>query len=100
MVWLADLDDEADAAARGLAGHQPHLGGVADLDAGELALGHLDHRQHRIERHERRDLPAGERERGLADLDRHVGDDAGPGRAHDAALALGLGARPAPPRRP
>ena len=32
----------------------------------------------------------GHRERRLADLDRHVGDDAGPRRAHDAAVALGV----------
>ena len=35
----------------------------------------------------------GERERRLPDLDRHIGDDALPRRAHDAAVALGLGRR-------
>ena len=47
------LGDETHLAARGLAGDEPHLRAVADLDAGEPALGHLDHRQHRIERNDR-----------------------------------------------
>ncbi len=64
---------------------------LADLDACELALGDLDDGEHRIERNERRDRRAGEGKRGAADLGRHVGDDAVPRRAHDAAVALGLG---------
>ena len=85
------LGDEADPALGGLAGDQPHLGRLADLDAGELALGHFDDREHRIERDEVGELRACEGERRLADFDRHVADDAVPGRADDAALALGLG---------
>ncbi len=94
------LGDEAHLPALDLAGDQPNLGAVAGLDAGELALGHLDHRQHRIERDQGRDLAPGQRERGLTDLDRHVVHDARPGRAHDAAVALGLGGGHRSPRPP
>ena len=85
------LGDEAHLAARALAGDETHLGTIAELDAGELALRHLDDGQHRIERHQRRDLLAGERERGLADLDPDIVNDARPGRAHLPALELGFG---------
>src|SRR5216683_3115916 len=85
------LGHESDFSARALAGHEPHLGDAADLDAGELALGHFDHRQHRIERDERGDLAAGHGKRGLSDLDRNVVDDARPRGAHHAAVVLGLG---------
>ena len=57
-----------------------HLGRVADLDVGDLALGHLDHREHRIEPDDLRDLLAGEGERRRADLG-NLGDDAVPRRA-------------------
>ena len=84
------LRDVADAALAGLPGDQLHLGRVADLDAGDLALRHLDHRQHRIEPDDLRDLLAGEGEGRRADL-RNLGDDAVPRRRDDAAVALGLG---------
>ena len=71
MVWLADLGDEADTAGGLLSGDEAHLGRVADLQAGEPALRHLDHRQHRIERHHLRDRRAHEGERRAADFARY-----------------------------
>ena len=64
--------------------------GCADLDAAEIALSGLDHRQHRIERDDLRDLFAGHGEGRGADFGGNVGYDPGPGRAHDAAVALGV----------
>ena len=86
------LGDIADAALAGLPGHELDLGRVADLDAGDLALRHLDHRQHRIEADDLGDLLAGEGEGRRADLG-NFGDDAVPGRRDDAAVALGFGGR-------
>ena len=39
--WLADFATKRTRPGRGLAGDQPDLGRLADLDAGELALGRL-----------------------------------------------------------
>ena len=61
-------------------GDELHLGGVTDLHIGDLALGDLDHRQHRIEPDHLRDFLAGECEGRRADL-RNLGDDAVPRRA-------------------
>ena len=86
------LGDVTDAALAGLTGHELDLGDVADLDVGDLAFGHLDHGEHRIETDDLGDLLAGEGEGRRADLG-NFGDDAVPGRRDDAAVALGLGGR-------
>ena len=86
------LGDIANAALAGLAGHELHLGGVSDLDAGDLALGHFDHGEHRIETDELGDFLAGEGERRCAYLG-NLGDHAIPGRRDDTAFEFSLGGR-------
>src|SRR3974390_3293557 len=88
--WARRFCDVADAARYGLTRDQADIGGLANLDAAELAPGRLDHCQHRIKRHDLRDLSARHGETRLANLYRHVANDARPRRADNATLAFGF----------
>src|SRR5438045_8236763 len=55
------LGDETDLAVCLVPGHEADFGRIADVNAGQIALGDFDHRKHRIERDDLGDFPPLER---------------------------------------